>query len=84
VDDLNPDGIADRYVTANQVSDFSLVTSVRIGLLVHGTNAAGPINNETTSDTNSYVVDETTIVPNPDRLRRRVFSSTLQLRNRGF
>jgi type IV pilus assembly protein PilW len=83
-EDLNQDGIADRYVTANQVSNFSLVTSVRIGLLVHGANAAGPINNETTSDTNTYIVDETTIVPNPDRLRRRVFTTTIQLRNRGF
>ena len=83
VDDVNPDGVADRYVTANQVPDFSLVTSVRIGLLVHGTNATGSINNASL-DTDTYNVAGTFINPTDDQLRRRVFTSTFQLRNRGF
>jgi type IV pilus assembly protein PilW len=86
VDDLNPDGIADHYVTANQVTNWSLVTSVRIGLLVHGTNATGSVNDATTLDKNTYNVAETIVDPNTadEKLRRRVFTTTIQLRNRGF
>ena len=81
--DTNSDGVADQYVTANNVGNFSLVTSVRIGLLIHGTNATGSVN-DVGLDTATYNVAGTTIDPTDDRLRRRVFSTTLQLRNRGF
>lgn len=84
VDDLIMDGIADRYVTANNVTDFSLVVSVRIGLLVHGTNATGSINDATQNDTDIHSVAGTLIDPTDDKLRRRVFNTTIQLRNRGF
>jgi type IV pilus assembly protein PilW len=86
VDDLNPDGIADHYVTANQVTNWALVTSVRIGLLVHGTNATGSVNDATTLDKNTYNVAGTIVDPNAadEKLRRRVFTTTIQLRNRGF
>lgn len=84
VDDVVTDGIADRYVTANNVTDFSLVVSVRIGLLVHGTNATGSINDATQNDTDIHNVAGTLIDPTDDKLRRRVFNATIQLRNRGF
>lgn len=84
VDDVFTDGIVDRYVTANSVADFSLVVSVRIGLLVHGTNATGSINDATQNDTDIHNVAGTLIDPTDDNLRRRVFNATIQLRNRGF
>ena len=83
VDDLISDGIADRYVTADNVTDFSLVVSVRIGLLVHGTNATGS-SNDIALDKDTHNVAGTIIDPADDKLRRRVFTTTLQLRNRGF
>jgi type IV pilus assembly protein PilW len=83
VDDLVSDGIADRYVTANNVTNFSLVVSLRIGLLVHGTNATGS-SNDIALDKDTHNVAGTIIDPADDKLRRRVFSTTLQLRNRGF
>jgi type IV pilus assembly protein PilW len=83
VDDLVSDGIADRYVTADNVTDFFLVVSVRIGLLVHGTNATGS-SNDIALDKDTHNVAGTIIDPADDKLRRRVFTTTLQLRNRGF
>jgi hypothetical protein len=90
LDDQTIDGIADRYVTANQVPaiindvpGFSYVVSVRIGLLVHGSNATGSTN-DIAVDTDTHNVAGTIIDPADDKLRRRVFSTTLQLRNRGF
>lgn len=84
VDDVTTDGIADRYVTANNVTDFSLVVSVRIGLLVHGTNATGSINDAGQNDSDIHNVAGALIDPTDDQLRRRVFNTTIQLRNRGF
>lgn len=90
LDDQTIDGIADRYVTANNVPaivnglpGFSYVVSVRISLLVHGTNATGSTN-DIAVDTDTHNVAGTIIDPADDKLRRRVFSTTLQLRNRGF
>lgn len=82
-EDLNSDGVADSYVTANIVTDFTRVVSVRIGLLVHGTNTTGS-SNDIALDTDTHNVAGTIIDPADDKLRRRVFSTTLQLRNRGF
>ncbi len=84
-EDTNADGVADRYVTANNVSvlDFTRVVSVRIGLLVHGANTTGS-SNDIAVDTDTHNVAGTIVDPADDKLRRRVFSTTLQLRNRGF
>jgi type IV pilus assembly protein PilW len=84
LDDVNADGTPDHYVTANNVTDPTKVVSVRIGILVHGVNATGSAN-DTVSDTEIYKVAETNIDPTPnDKLRRRAFSTTIQLRNRSF
>jgi len=85
VDDVNIDGIADRYVTADSLDIASLpyVVSVRISLLVHGTNASGTVN-DAAIDLDTYNLAETTFDPQNDRLKRRVFSTTIQLRNRGL
>ena len=83
-DGLPADGAADRYVTANGVADFSKVVSVQIGLLVYGVNATGTAN-DTAFDTDTHNVAGTNIVPAVNSTRkRRVFNTTIQLRNRSF
>jgi type IV pilus assembly protein PilW len=85
VDDVNIDGIADRYVTADNLDLASLpyVVSARISLLVHGTNASGTAN-DVALDTDTYNLAGTIFDPQNDRLKRRVFGTTIQLRNRGL
>lgn len=85
VDDVAPpDGSPDRYVTANNVSDFAKVVSVEIGLLVYGVNATGTAN-DTIFDTDIHNVAGTNIVPAASSTRkRRVFNTVIQLRNRRF
>lgn len=85
VDDALPsDGAADRFVTADNVSDFAKVVSVQIGLLVYGVNATGTVN-DSEFDTGPHDVAGTSIVPAADsRRKRRAFNTTIQLRNRSF
>src|SRR5882757_1006524 len=76
------DGIADSYVRADAVTDWSQVVSVRIALLVVGPDAA------TTTGTQSYVLRDTDGDGTLDRQNatdshlRQVFTSTIALRNR--
>ena len=77
------DGAADSYVTANNVANFAQVVSVQIGLLVYGVNATGTAN-DTALDTGTHDVAGTNIVAPGDRRSRRVFNTTIQLRNRSF
>ena len=85
VDDvIPPDGAADHYVTANNVVDFAKVVSVQIGILVYGVNVTGRAN-DTAFDTNIHDVAGTNIVPEVNSQRtRRVFNTTIQLRNRSY
>ena len=84
VDDSS-DGIADRYSAANSLSvtTLPLVVSANINLLVHGINATGTAN-DSSIDQDTYTLGETTFDPPDDRLKRRSFSTTIQLRNRGL
>lgn len=85
VDDAPPfDGAADRYVTANNVSNFARVVSVQIGLLVYGVNTSGT-RSDLEFDTDTHDVAGTSVIPEPNSARkRRVFNTTIQLRNRNF
>jgi type IV pilus assembly protein PilW len=85
VDDTPPfDGAADRYVTADNVSNFARVVSVQIGLLVYGVNASGSVV-DLEFDTDTHDVAGTSVIPAPNSTRkRRVFNTTIQLRNRNF
>jgi len=85
VDDVPPfDGAADNYVTANNVSNFARVVNVQIGLLVYGVNATGTAS-DIEFDTDIHDVAGTSIVPTANSKRkRRVFNTTIQLRNRSF
>ncbi|HUL67684.1 MAG TPA: PilW family protein [Burkholderiaceae bacterium] len=76
------DGIADSYVNATAVTDWSQVVSVRISLLVAGQDSA------VTTGTQTYVLRDTDGDGNldaqnaPDSRLRQVFTSTIALRNR--
>lgn len=83
--DASPDGIANRYVTAANVtsSDWENIVSARIGLLMQSTSAV-----LTEDDDASYfVLDEeisdtgTTITHAGDRLLRQVVPLTIDIRN---
>lgn len=76
---LNGDGVANRYVPANTVGlDMRRVVSVRIALLV-----STPDRTNAVLDTNTYDLLGTIVTPVGDRRIRRVFTTTIELRNRG-
>jgi type IV pilus assembly protein PilW len=84
-EDTTADGIPNRYVPINLVSDINDVSSVRISLLLRTSNFISSGTN-----TNSYLLSgynaasATTINPVDDRRNRQVFSTTIKLRNRGL
>ena len=76
-EDTNTDGNADIYRLPVAVTDWSRIVSVRIGLLVRTARERGP-----DLDTNVYpVVAGANFDPADDRRQRRLFASTIQLRN---
>lgn len=76
------DGIADTYVKADAVTDWSQVVAVRIALLVVGPDTA------ITAGTQTYALRDTSGdgIPDaqtaPDSRLRQVFTTTIALRNR--
>ncbi|MDX1253170.1 MAG: PilW family protein [Gammaproteobacteria bacterium] len=77
-EDTDGDRTANRYVTANNVANWANVVSARLALLMRSVEEAN-----STTDGNIYQTAETTIDPADDRRLRRVFTTTLQIRNRG-
>lgn len=75
-EDTNNDNAVDRYVAANAVADWSRVLSVRISLLLAsvGTDAY-------TSEPQQYIFNGATVTP-ADRRLRKVFDTTIAVRNR--
>ncbi len=74
-EDLNGDGLANRYVPANGVAAMTAVVSVRISLLLR-------TQDNIASTPQTYVYNGETVDAD-DRRMRRVFTSTVKLRNRG-
>jgi len=74
-EDTNSDGTANRYVRADSVTDMNEVVSIRLNLLVQS------LENNVTDRATPYVFNGQTITPN-DRKLRRVYSTTIVLRNR--
>jgi len=69
---------ATKYVTAGNVTNWNMVVSVRIGLLVSSQDVIA-----TTDDTVSYeLLGQTTVAAANDKMRRRAYSSTVVIRNR--
>ena len=75
-EDTTGNGIANRYVRANSVTDMDNVVSIRVSLLLRSdTDNLAP-------DPVQYTFNQQTVTPTDHRLRR-VYTSTVMLRNRG-
>lgn len=75
-EDTSGDGSANAYRTATAVANWDQVVSVRVGLLARTQEEVG-----TTVNGTVYSVNGTDTVAANDRRRRRVFSTTVKLRN---
>ena len=77
-EDLDGDGVANRYVDANAAGiDMSNIVSVRLALLLR------TIDDNIASQTQNYTYNGTTVTAADKRLRRS-FYSIIKLRNRGI
>lgn len=76
-EDTNGDGSADRQVAATAVADWAQVVGVRLALLMRGEEESDSATNTATYDLAGAQID-----PVNDRRHRRVFATTIQLRNR--
>jgi type IV pilus assembly protein PilW len=76
-EDTTADQVADVYVNASAVGSWDNVVSVRVALLLRTTND----NPNNDVDTRSYNLLGTVFNPPDDRRRRRIFSTTIQVRN---
>ena len=75
-EDTGTDKQIDQYVTANAVTDWTKVLSVRISLLIASTG-----NTAYTTEPQAYTYNGTTTTPT-DRRLRKVFDMTIAVRNR--
>ena len=75
---VDPVSAAQRYVTADAITDWNNVVSTRLGLLMHTPDRVSSEN-----DTATYNVVGTDITATTDRRQRYVFTSTIKIRNRG-
>lgn len=71
------DGFANRYLRADQVTNWNNVVSVRVGIL-----ASTLENVDVQASAQSYVVLDAPLFQRNDSLRRRSFVSTIEIRNR--
>jgi len=76
-EDTSGDGIANTYVDRTAVTNWSDIVSVRIAVL-----AAGQPNTLDVAQTITYNLLGQAITPAADRTPRRVFTTTIPLRNR--
>ena len=80
--DTPPDGQADRYVTADNVTNFVNVVSIRITIVVRSPDAT---NNSAANYTiEGVTIDGTTIPAEANGLfhARKVYTTTVTVRNR--
>lgn len=80
---LNPDNVANAFLTADQVGSFRRVVSIKVGLVVRSPDAGLDIGPNTTFP-EFEVLDQVTINPPDDANQRFVNNTTLRLRNRGL
>ena len=72
---IGSNGVVTQYVSANSVTDWTTVYSVRLGFLIAGQIGSGVLSNRT------YQVLNTTVTVPADNRLRHVFEFTIQLRN---
>lgn len=75
--DSDGNGAVNQYVTANNVTDWDEVVTVRVSLLMRSPEEYG-----TELDATTYDVNGTLFNPVDDRRVRQVFTTTIALRNR--
>lgn len=75
--DNNGDFAVDEYLPANAITDWTQIRTLQVAFLVRGEE-----NSLATDDTTRYTLLGTTIDPVDDRRQRRVFATTISLRNR--
>jgi type IV pilus assembly protein PilW len=86
-EDTDSSGVANHYVSADQVTDFKDVVSVKVSLLLRTIKELGYRESNSTA---TYALGgfnaatATTINPVDDKRTRKVISSTIRLRNRAF
>jgi type IV pilus assembly protein PilW len=73
--DATPDGTPNYYTTADQVTDMAKVVSIRLSLLVR------TIDDNLASEPQAYFYNNAWTTPD-DRRLRRVFTTTIAVRNR--
>lgn len=81
--DSDGDLAPDTYVTAGNVLDWNKVMSVRIAVLARTLNAPGQVTTVTPDTTQYNVLGTLVNAPPGNLMRRRVFTTTVELRNRG-
>jgi len=79
--DATPDGVANRYVSIDQVTDGERIVDVRFSLLMR---TEGEPLERVDADSTYLLAGKTTIIPQADRRLRYVLTSTVKLRNRGI
>ncbi len=85
-EDTNADGTPDNYANADAVGNWTSVVSVRLSILVRTIDEHGRAD-VANIDTNTYTVNDHDGVlfpkfdPADDRRRRRVFTTTIMVRN---
>jgi type IV pilus assembly protein PilW len=76
--DTDSDGVANQYVTADsdELENWNSVVSVKISLLM------STLDNVPGIDSTYYNVNGTTVTPAADNRLRKVYTTTILLRNR--
>ena len=83
--DTDGDNEAERYLTANNVTTWNEVVSVRLGLLVHTPDqVSGQQDTSTYNVVSTPIGSSGTVTHDVDQRLRYVFSSTIKVRNRGL
>ncbi|MGH8539721.1 MAG: PilW family protein [Stenotrophobium sp.] len=79
-EDTDSNGYANRYVRADEVSNWANVVSVRIAVLASTVDAVA---GDDPGDSRTYrLLDASATTPLPARVRARVFQTTVEVRNR--
>ena len=77
-EDTNGDLVADRYVAADNVTNFDSVVTVRVSMLFRTPNISASV----LTDTTTYDLNGTVVGPFNDTRIRRVVTLNMNLRNR--
>jgi type IV pilus assembly protein PilW len=79
-EDTNADGAPDSYADASGVGTWTNVVSVRLSILVRTIDQRGRAD-VANIDTSTYALNNVVFDPVDDRRRRRVFTTTVMVRN---